>query len=380
MADKILNDEGLATFASEVKGYVNDTVKSANIANLDTLVFKNYYDSNAPIYNIFMQDNKIKLKSWNQTDDTVIPSMITGITAVPTDNSDVANKKYVDDAVSNSSGNIDLSAYAKTADLSTVATSGSYEDLTNKPTIPDVSGYLPLTGGTVEGKTEFNSDTFFNSLTAYGKSDFRSSVNVSGNLNFVGSSNTHWIDNLGLLFFKNGVALRHNQNNIGVEDNDDGEITLEYRHKVNGEYVSDAGQICGIATPYKDSHIANKKYVDDQIATVSGGSNVDLTGYATESWVEGKGYTTMTEVEAKGYLTAHQDLSTYALKSEIPTVPTKISVFENDKGYLTAHQSLANYALKSEIPSLTDYSTTAQVQEMISSAIGQIVDGNEVSY
>ena len=213
MADKILNDEGLATFASEVKGYVNDTVKSANIANLDTLVFKNYYDSNAPIYNIFMQDNKIKLKSWNQTNDTVIPSMITGITAVPTDNSDVANKKYV----------------------------------------------------------------------------------------------------------------------------------------------------------------------DDQIATVSGG-NIDLTGYATESWVEGKGYTTMTAVEAKGYLTAHQSLANYALKSEIPTIPIKVSAFENDKGYLTAHQSLANYALKSEIPSLTDYSTTAQVQEMISSAIGQIVDGNEVSY
>ena len=46
----------------------------------------------------------------------------------------------------------------------------------------------------------------------------------------------------------------------------------------------------------------------------------DLTAYATESWVEGKGYTTMTEVEAKGYLTEHQDLSTYALKSEIPSL------------------------------------------------------------
>lgn len=31
----------------------------------------------------------------------------------------------------------DLTGYAKTADLSTVATTGSYEDLTNKPTIPD---------------------------------------------------------------------------------------------------------------------------------------------------------------------------------------------------------------------------------------------------
>lgn len=52
----------------------------------------------------------------------------------------------------------------------------------------------------------------------------------------------------------------------------------------------------------------------------------------------------------------------------IPEVPTKVSAFENDAGYLTEHQSLANY------------STTAQVQTMISSAIGAITDGNEVSY
>ena len=52
----------------------------------------------------------------------------------------------------------------------------------------------------------------------------------------------------------------------------------------------------------------------------------------------------------------------------IPTVPTKVSAFENDAGYLTEHQSLA------------DYSTTAQVQTMISSAIGAITNGNEVSY
>lgn len=52
----------------------------------------------------------------------------------------------------------------------------------------------------------------------------------------------------------------------------------------------------------------------------------------------------------------------------IPTVPTNVSAFENDAGYLTQHQSLA------------DYSTTAQVQTMISSAIGAITNGNEVSY
>ena len=352
MADKILNDEGLATFASEVKGYVNDTVKSANIANLDTLVFKNYYDSNAPIYNIFMQDNKIKLKSWNQTDDTVIPSMITGITAVPTDNSDVANKKYVDDAVSNSSGNIDLNAYAKTADLSTVATSGLYDDLKNKPNI-SVLGYISLNS---------NNDILVKTTIINNNSSKLSDI-YSKNIYVIGDGKQ-----VSLGFWDGKLNLRK-LTYIGTYPNGISAGDLETDLIING--------VNGV--PTADDDVANKKYVDDQIATVSG-SSIDLTGYATESWVEGKGYTTMTEVEAKGYLTEHQDLSTYALKSEIPTIPTKISVFENDKGYLTAHQSLANYALKSEIPSLTDYSTTAQVQEMISSAIGQIVDGNEVSY
>lgn len=352
MADKILNDEGLATFASEVKGYVNDTVKSANIANLDTLVFKNYYDSNAPIYNIFMQDNKIKLKSWNQTDDTVIPSMITGITAVPTDNSDVANKKYVDDVVSNSSGNIDLNAYAKTADLSTVATSGLYDDLKNKPDI-SVLGYISLSS---------NNDILVKTTIINNNSSKLSDI-YSKNIYVIGDGKQ-----VSLGFWDGKLNLRK-LTYIGTYPNGISAGDLETDLIING--------VNGV--PTADDDVANKKYVDDQIATVSG-SSIDLTGYATESWVEGKGYTTMTAVEAKGYLTEHQDLSTYALKSEIPTIPTKISVFENDKGYLTAHQSLANYALKSEIPSLTDYSTTAQVQEMISSAIGQIVDGNEVSY
>ena len=35
--------------------------------------------------------------------------------------------------------------------LATVATSGKYSDLTGKPTIPDVSKYLPLSGGTMTG-------------------------------------------------------------------------------------------------------------------------------------------------------------------------------------------------------------------------------------
>ena len=48
-----------------------------------------------------------------------------------------------------SGGSVDLSGYAKTVDLATVATSGSYTDLSNKPTIPTVpSNETAASGGT----------------------------------------------------------------------------------------------------------------------------------------------------------------------------------------------------------------------------------------
>lgn len=46
-------------------------------------------------------------------------------------------------------------------------------------------------------------------------------------------------------------------------------------------------------------------------------------------------YITDAELNAKGYLTQHQDLSAYAKKEDIPSVPTKTSQLTNDSGYLT---------------------------------------------
>lgn len=73
-----------------------------------------------------------------------------------------------------------------------------------------------------------------------------------------------------------------------------------------------------------------------------------LSGYATQSWVKNQ-----------GYLTEHQSLANYALKAEIPTIPTKVSSFENDAGYLTSHQSLVDYATKSWVQN-QGYLTTHQ--------------------
>lgn len=70
-----------------------------------------------------------------------------------------------------------------------------------------------------------------------------------------------------------------------------------------------------------------QRQIDEIVISGSGISSGDvqsmiednLQGYATEDWTEHQGY---------------------ALKSEIPTVPTDVSAFNNDAGYLTEHQHL----------------------------------------
>ena len=66
-----------------------------------------------------------------------------------------------------------------------------------------------------------------------------------------------------------------------------------------------------------------------------------LDGYATQQWVEDQQYITGV------------DLSNYALKSEIPTVPTSNTAFTNDAGYLTEHQSLSGYATEAFVSAYT---------------------------
>lgn len=83
--------------------------------------------------------------------------------------------------------------------------------------------------------------------------------------------------------------------------------------------------ISGISPDLSDYY--TKEEVDALIPEVP-----SLSGYATEQWVEDKHYI------------SGVDLSDYALKSEIPTVPTSNTAFTNDAGYLTEHQSLSGYA------------------------------------
>lgn len=73
-------------------------------------------------------------------------------------------------------GNVISTTYAKTSDLAAVATSGSYNDLSNTPTIPDVSSYAKLT----ENNSWTGTQTFNNPINFYSGSVYITWLDKNG--------------------------------------------------------------------------------------------------------------------------------------------------------------------------------------------------------
>ena len=83
----------------------------------------------------------------------------------------------------------------------------------------------------------------------------------------------------------------------------------------------------------------------------------DITGLVTETWVN-----------EQGFLTEHQDLTDYAKKNEIPTVPSKVSELTNDSNYQTAEQ--VNSTVTTEIAKVVadspeDFDTLKEMSDWI---------------
>ena len=114
------------------------------------------------------------------------------------DNFDVTTKKYVDDG---------LAEKANSADLATVATSGSYNDLSNKPTIPDVSGLMPKSGGAFTGNISVPSTITFTDttnpyikMTTGGTAFYFQSTSGQFGLGPTWDKATHWNSNGNVTF------------------------------------------------------------------------------------------------------------------------------------------------------------------------------------
>ena len=136
--------------------------------------------------------------------------------------------------------------------------------------------------------------------------------------------------------------------------------------------------------------LATKSYVDENIAKVATSGDIDLSNYVTKDTVYTKAqtdalipsvpskvsqlendsnylssipeeYVTETELNAKGYLTEHQDLSAYALKTEIPTVPSldgyATTEYVNNAIANVPTTDLSNYYTKAETYSKTEVDT-----------------------
>ena len=121
-----------------------------------------------------------------------------------------------------------------------------------------------------------------------------------------------------------------------------------------------------------------------KIAIENSDVDVDLTGYATEEWVQAS-------YQPKGdYLTEVPE--GYAKSEDIPYVPTVVSAFKNDAGYLTQHQDLSDYAKIKDIPTkpedigaqpageyLTEVPNGYATEEFVKNKIAEAaLEGNDV--
>ena len=230
----------------------------------------------------------------------------------------------------NAAAKVDLSNYAKTADLSIVATSGSYEDLTNKPTIP-AAYELPTASATTLGGVKVGSGLSITNgvLSATGggvadavdwskvqnKPNF-ANVATSGDYNdLINQPTIPSVEGLASETYVNekvaAIVIPEVPTKVSELENDKGYLT-EHQSLEGYAKTADLAQVAKTGS-YNDladkptipstTGLASTKYVDDKIAEI-----------------------------------------------DIPTVPTKVSAFANDAGYLTEHQSLIEYAKKTDIP------------------------------
>ena len=287
--------------------------------------------------------------------------------------------------------------------LATVATSGSYNDLSDKPTIPEAvtvdsalsdSSTNPVQNKIVkaalDGKQASGNYVTYTSSSGvtfgaktnqttycYGQSP----MVVSNGIVIGGTAESAGLVTRGICGVTppNGAtgACEKSQLYINYDGNNAYKRSLVLGAGGEGDAITTSTGTSSTVTSaapmgkawsairgdqmvnYVTAKIAGLAQSSSLAAVATSGAYSDLTGTPTIPTVP-------TNVSAftndAGYLTTHQDLSAYVKsaslakvatsgsyadltnKPTIPTVPTNVSAFTNDAGYLTTHQDLSAYA------------------------------------
>lgn len=214
--------------------------------------------------------------------------------------------KTINNQVISGTGNITISA--ETPDLSNYYTK---QETYNKQ---EVNNLIPsLTGYATEQWVSNNYQVKGNYLTEHQplKTINGQVISGTGNIEIAASGGTVTVDSELSLISTNPV-----QNKV---------ITEALNGKLDASAYTPTEQV---QSDWNVSDSASTAYIKNKPTIPS------LAGYATEQWVLDKHYITGV------------DLSDYALKSEIPTVPTSNSAFTNDEHFITSGDSVFNnYAL-----------------------------------
>lgn len=256
--------------------------------------------------------------------------------------------------------------------------SGSYTDLTNKPTIPEVptdisafnndAGYISSIPSQYVTETELNAKGYLTGVP----SEYITETELSAK----GYLTEH--QSLSHLATKEEVPTK-----VSDLENDAGYLTTVPSQYVTETELTAKGYITAIPSEYiTETELTDMEYVTASELEGRGYltsvpsqyvTETELTAkgyltkvpdqYVTESELTDMGFTTLeevaaqgyissipsqyvteTELTAKGYLTSHQDISHLATKDEIPT---DISSLNNDAGYLTGIPS--QYVTETEL-------------------------------
>ena len=286
---------------------------------------------------------------------SVVSNKVASIT-VPTDTSDLTNNAGF---ITSSA----LSGYVESSDLSTVAFSGDFDDLLNKPTMSDYVEFSDLSTVATTG----DYDDLLNKPTipaAQVNADWNASSGVAEILNKPSLSTVATSGSYNDLTDKPTIPVVSypvtdvQVDGVSVLNGTVAEITMPTIPTKTSDLQNDSGFITSSDIPTDLSDFTN------DVGYITGITSSDVTtalGYTPYDSSNPSGYTSNV-----GTVTSVNNVSPVNgdVTIAIPTVPTNVSAFTNDAGYLTSSTGVTS--VNGNTGAITNIATLSDIPDAVS--------------